>query len=192
MIQAVLDAGVKIKTCYIDTVGMPQSYQRKLDQHFVKYNIEFVVEKKADANYPPCSAASVVAKVSRDTIIETSEEYGSGYPSDPKCQLWMMNNCNDPIFAYDKIVRFSWGPAKQCIDKMDRVIPVRWQEDENDDTDEQQQQQTTMNAFFIVQPKKNETTNTEISKTRVVTKRKRLHYFQKDLTSQSVVKIVNL
>lgn len=157
MIQAVLDAGVKIQTCYIDTVGIAQSYQRKLEQHFVKHNIQFVVEKKADAKYPPCSAASVIAKVSRDTIIETpttitiDQDYGSGYPSDPKCQAWIKNNCNDPVFAYDKIVRFSWGPAKQSMDEL--AIPVIWQEDENDDEDEQQQQ-TTMNSFFLVQPKK--------------------------------------
>lgn len=46
-----------IQTCYIDTVGNPGSYKRKLEREFP--NVEFVVESKADAKYAPCSAASV-------------------------------------------------------------------------------------------------------------------------------------
>ena len=44
---------------YIDTVGLPDAYKRKLDNAFKGKDITFVVEKKADANYAPCSAASV-------------------------------------------------------------------------------------------------------------------------------------
>lgn len=46
----------------VDTVGDPASYQRKLAAAFDQ-QIEFVVEKKADANYRPVSAASICAKV---------------------------------------------------------------------------------------------------------------------------------
>lgn len=35
------------------------SYQAKLEREFSGLNIKFVVEKKADASYAPCSAASV-------------------------------------------------------------------------------------------------------------------------------------
>jgi len=59
MIQAVLDAGVKIETCYVDTVGVASSYQTKLERAFSGHGIEFVVEKKADDKYAPCSAASI-------------------------------------------------------------------------------------------------------------------------------------
>ena len=62
MIWAVLHAGVTIDTCYVDTVDMPDAYRQKLERVFEGYNINFVVEKKADAKYAPCSAASVVAK----------------------------------------------------------------------------------------------------------------------------------
>ena len=44
---------------YIDTVGMPDAYRRKLERVFEGKGITFVVEKKADAKYAPCSAASV-------------------------------------------------------------------------------------------------------------------------------------
>jgi len=48
----------------VDTVDMPDAYRQKLERVFegYNYNINFVVEKKADAKYAPCSAASVVAK----------------------------------------------------------------------------------------------------------------------------------
>ena len=59
MIRAVLDAGVKIDTCYVDTVGIAGAYQSKLEREFNGHGIRFVVEKKADANYAPCSAGSV-------------------------------------------------------------------------------------------------------------------------------------
>jgi ribonuclease H2 subunit A len=52
-----LQADHTIQACYIDTVGNPDHYKRKLEREFP--GIEFTVESKADANYAPCSAASV-------------------------------------------------------------------------------------------------------------------------------------
>jgi ribonuclease H2 subunit A len=58
LIRKLIDVGkVNVTKCFIDTVGNPASYQRKLEQEFP--GVEFVVESKADANYAPCSAASV-------------------------------------------------------------------------------------------------------------------------------------
>ncbi|EED92264.1 predicted protein, partial [Thalassiosira pseudonana CCMP1335] len=153
MIWAVLDSGVKIETAYIDTVGMPDAYRSKLERVFQGHNIEFIVEKKADAKYAPCSAASVVAKESRDTLIanwkwtETSYEpkdgrnFGSGYPSDPKCTTWMENNLNvDAPFGYPDFVRFSWGPAKKALKggeegggKKSGDPIVKWEADEDEE-----------------------------------------------------------
>jgi ribonuclease H2 subunit A len=59
MIRCVLEAGVVIQKCYIDTVGREDPYKARLDQAFAGRGIEFVVEKKADAKYVQCSAASV-------------------------------------------------------------------------------------------------------------------------------------
>ena len=48
------------KCCsYIDTVGIADSYRKKLEFVFRGKDITFIVEKKADAKYAPCSAASV-------------------------------------------------------------------------------------------------------------------------------------
>jgi len=68
----------------------------------------------ADRKYPVVSAASIIAKVSRDREIEKlrkNHNLGSGYPSDPKTMKfikeWISQNGNVPVF-----VRKSWKPVK--------------------------------------------------------------------------------
>ncbi len=50
--------------------------------------IEMIVEHKADEEYLPVSAASIIAKVRRDRRIEELKEKhgetGSGYPADER------------------------------------------------------------------------------------------------------------
>ena len=51
-------------------------------------NIEIICSHKADVKYVSCSAASVIAKVTRDAEIEIikrqiGQDFGSGYTSDP-------------------------------------------------------------------------------------------------------------
>jgi ribonuclease HII len=62
---------------------------------------------KADTIYPVVSAASVVAKFTRDSIIEELKiefgDFGSGYPSDPKTREFLNNIKEAPFF-----VRKSW------------------------------------------------------------------------------------
>ena len=167
MIRAVLDAGVRIDTAYVDTVGIPEAYQRKLERAFEGHNINFVVEKKADAKYAPCSAASVVAKEARDlmtagwTFTESAfgyrpqggPEVGSGYPSDPKCKAWMGRNTNvDSPFGFPDFVRFSWAPAKNALKEVDegkpgtRGLGVRWEADDDDEDD----RQPSLDSFMTV------------------------------------------
>ncbi|KAK1735702.1 ribonuclease H2 subunit A [Skeletonema marinoi] len=182
MIWAVLHAGVTIDTCYVDTVGMPDAYRQKLERVFEGYNINFVVEKKADAKYAPCSAASVVAKESRDAIVQnwkwsempnfipqSGHEFGSGYPSDPKCVQWMKSNCNvDRPFGFPDFVRFSWGPTKKLLgegpdaaaaagggdggsnnDRGKRPI-IKWEADEDDESNNDGGgKQSSMQSFVV-------------------------------------------
>lgn len=63
MVRCVMDAGVSISRCYIDTVGREETYKARLDRVFAGSGIEFIVEKKADAKYVQCSAASVCKSV---------------------------------------------------------------------------------------------------------------------------------
>jgi ribonuclease HII len=70
-----------------------------------------VAEHKADVNYAVVSAASIVAKVERDSDIAELRavhgDFGSGYPSDPDTiaflESWMKANSSQPEFA-----RKSW------------------------------------------------------------------------------------
>lgn len=54
-----------------------------------KDNLEIIAEHKADRDYPSVSAASILAKTTRDAEIEKIKEkvgvdFGSGYPADPE------------------------------------------------------------------------------------------------------------
>ncbi|KAL7559597.1 hypothetical protein ACA910_007001 [Epithemia clementina (nom. ined.)] len=132
LIQQLLRVGIPIAHVYIDTMGDAAQYKRQLQQVFAasSNSIEFTVEAKADATYPPCQAASVVAKVLRDALVQhrdppsnmppqappqVSPRMGSGYPSDPTCQAWIKEHAVQcPVFGFAAeaapLVRFSWKP----------------------------------------------------------------------------------
>lgn len=76
---------------------------------------DFICENYADNNYPVVSAASILAKVERDGVIEELKKEhgfkGTGYPSDERTtsflKKWIMDNKEYPDF-----VRKSWLTAK--------------------------------------------------------------------------------
>jgi ribonuclease H2 subunit A len=156
---------------YIDTVGSPEAYKSKLDRVFQSHGIQFVVEKKADAKYATCSAASVVAKESRDAMTtnwkwtETNNykpredtNFGSGYPADPACKKWLDSNCNvDSPFGFPDFVRFSWGPPKNALKgEGEKDVPiVHWEADEEEE-DESGGKQSSLDAFVVTKNNNND------------------------------------
>jgi ribonuclease HII len=71
LIQRVMDRGVRIGSIFVDTVGPPEQYAEKLRRIFDSVPAaNIVVSAKADSLYPIVSAASIVAKVTRDTLLE--------------------------------------------------------------------------------------------------------------------------
>ena len=77
-----------------------------------------VAEHKADTNYPSVSAASIIAKVTRDKEIEkikkkVGTDFGSGYPSDPKTIDFLKKNFN----KYPEIFRKTWACFKKLNTK---------------------------------------------------------------------------
>lgn len=121
----------KFDAVYIDTVGPPASYTTKLRKFFTVEQInKIVVEKKADDTYPIVSAASVVAKVTRDWSVKCSAEiigatWGSGYPSDPKTKAYINSNIH-PWYGWDENIRYSWGTAKTALENSN-AINMRWE-----------------------------------------------------------------
>lgn len=178
-------------------MGNPDAYKSKLDRVFQSHGIQFIVEKKADAKYATCSAASVVAKESRDEITknwqwtetnnyepQNAKDFGSGYPSDAVCKKWLEMNTNcDPPFGFPDFVRFSWGPAKNALKgeggKNDHI--VRWEADEEEE-DESGGKQSSLDVFVVSK-------NGNKRKSSTVDRKKRLGVFN-DLGLSKVMKFV--
>ncbi|MEA1984213.1 MAG: ribonuclease HII [Euryarchaeota archaeon] len=90
-------------------------YSKKYPEH----SLEIVSEHKADDKYSVVSAASILAKVRRDELIEELKkeegvDFGSGYPSDPKTKdflaKWVKEHDHFPDF-----VRHSWKTAINAL-----------------------------------------------------------------------------
>ncbi|KAF9100773.1 Ribonuclease H2 subunit A [Mortierella sp. GBA35] len=138
LIKETIASGVNLTEVYVDTVGPPESYQKKLEAIFPSIT-KITVAKKADSKYPIVSAASICAKVTRDDVLRhwvfaekgvdgsISREFGSGYPGDPKTKSWLKSNM-DPIFGYPNIIRFSWQTCKTLLDESGKT--VRWPDDD--------------------------------------------------------------
>ena len=82
-------------------------------------DVEVIARHKADDTYPIVSAASIVAKVTRDRMIEDihrefGTDVGSGYPSDH----YTMDFIHDWIAKNGKApphVRTSWEPVREML-----------------------------------------------------------------------------
>ena len=79
---------------------------------------ECSAEHKADENHPEVSAASIIAKVTRDRIIEQLKEeigfdIGSGYPSDPKTKLAVAELVKGKL-PHD-CLRWSWKTVENAM-----------------------------------------------------------------------------
>ena len=92
-----------------------QKFTEYVKARLIDKKVKLVLEHKADENYPVVSAASILAKVTRDSAIATLRkiygDFGSGYLTDPKTQVFMKKDHNLPIF------RKSWISWKRIEEK---------------------------------------------------------------------------
>jgi len=106
-------------TCaYVDACDVSEERYGETVSSFSPPDCTIVARHKADSLFPPVSAASIIAKVERDRIIEElSLEYGdigSGYPSDPVTITYLtkyIRHHNQPPV----IARSSWETVKNLL-----------------------------------------------------------------------------
>jgi len=83
-------------------------------------NLEFVVEHKADVNHIACSAASILAKSTREKEVlkikkQIGKDFGSGYPSDPYTCKFLQEHAKE--HKKDGIFRETWQTWKTACGK---------------------------------------------------------------------------
>jgi ribonuclease HII len=110
---------LKPDVIYIDAVDVNERRFGKSIGILLNYSPKKLISKhKADDLYPVVSAASIIAKVTRDALIDELKvkfgELGSGYPSDERTinflRNWIKANKEAPPCA-----RMSWETTKRIL-----------------------------------------------------------------------------
>ena len=101
--EAILD-------CPSTNIPAFSSYVKKL----LTVDVKLIAEHKADLNYPVVSAASIIAKVTRDAEVQKikmalKEDVGSGYPADPTTQRFLEKFWD----KHQEVFRHSWESYKK-------------------------------------------------------------------------------
>lgn len=93
----------------------PTAFKNYLRKLLKKKETILIVEHKADANYPICSAASIIAKETREEemakIRKKHGDVGAGYPSHPKTQEFVKKNHGKG--EHMEIFRTTWSTYKK-------------------------------------------------------------------------------
>ncbi|MDD2891292.1 MAG: ribonuclease HII [bacterium] len=127
-----MDASVELinKFCpdkvIIDTPVSPSAipdYSNKIRRLLTIPEPELIIIPKADQKYPIVSAASILAKVTRDNEIEELHkkygDFGSGYPHDPKTHEFIKNWNKCP-----EIVRKNWSTCESILVEPGKIMVI--------------------------------------------------------------------
>ncbi len=94
---------------------IPKKYEEYVRNLLDNPDINIICEHKADSNYPACSAASILAKVTReremDKIKQKYGETGPGYPSNKTTQEFIKSNFE----KHPEIFRKSWKTFQNLV-----------------------------------------------------------------------------
>jgi ribonuclease HII len=101
-----------------------RQYAKTSSAHAKK--IEIISMHQADALFPAVSAASIIAKVRRDELIEELKkewcaDFGSGYPSDPKTKEFLLRWGKEHNGEFPSIVRQSWQTVENIRDELKKA-----------------------------------------------------------------------
>ncbi len=114
------------RVAYIDGLGPGgRLYRERIETLLAGQEVDLVVENKADERYPIVSAASILAKVTRDRAIQRlADEHGpigSGYPGDPHTRRFVAQLVEQGQPLPD-FVRKSWATVKNMADRQGRLF----------------------------------------------------------------------
>ncbi|QDA31694.1 ribonuclease HII [Thermococcus indicus] len=120
-VKALNSLKVKPDVIYIDAADVKEARFGEDIGKRLDFKAEIIAEHKADDKFVPVSAASIIAKVTRDRAIEKlKEEYGeigSGYPSDPRTRKFLEEYYRGHG-DFPPIVRRSWKTLKKIEEKL--------------------------------------------------------------------------
>ncbi|NLI61982.1 MAG: ribonuclease HII [Methanosarcinaceae archaeon] len=110
-------------------IKVRQEYLKNLNEKIENENfskINFSAKHRADSLNIAVSAASIIAKVRRDEIIEEIKvkenvDFGSGYPSDPKTKSFLSDWAKEHN-EFPDFVRKSWKTASNIIPFEDNLF----------------------------------------------------------------------
>ena len=93
-----------------------KAYTSYIKDYLRRKQVELICAHKADVKYPIVSAASILAKSTREEEVKKIEKMvgqsiGSGYPSNPICRRFLEANWD----RYPDIFRKSWASYKNVI-----------------------------------------------------------------------------
>jgi ribonuclease HII len=107
---------VKPDVVYIDAADVSEERFAREILSRLEFRARIVAEHRADEKFLPVSAASIIAKVTRDREIERLKreygEIGSGYPSDPRTRAFLENYFRENG-SFPPIVRRTWKTLKK-------------------------------------------------------------------------------
>ena len=116
---------LKPKEVYLDAADVnPKRFGKKVGElsGISAMGAKIVSEHKADSKYPIVSAASILAKVERDRVIEVMHQeygdFGSGYPSDPKT-IRFVRGLLEERTVLPPIIRQSWDSVKKIRESIE-------------------------------------------------------------------------
>ena len=113
-------------------IDAPERNTEKFKNYLKRYlthDCELVCENFADTNHIEVGAASVLAKVTRDSSIrkienEIGESIGAGYPSDPTTLEFVEKAMNNKKLL--KYVRKSWFTFQRLKEKKEQTKLSKW------------------------------------------------------------------
>ena len=110
------------QTVFIDAPMKNTLKFKMLVAEKVNMDVDIIAENYADRNHALVSAASIIAKIERDRIIEEYQKvyghFGSGYTSDPKTIEFLLTYLNKDS-ELPEIVRKTWKTLKKLKQQED-------------------------------------------------------------------------